>query len=52
MTDIDLAPKGYHLPAFPVPEPAIDEHSYLRHLIDIGMEWRFDAKWRAERCLC
>ena len=47
MTDIDLAPKGYHLPAFPVPA-GFDEHSYLRHLIDIGMEWRFDAKWRNE----
>ena len=21
-----------------------DEHSYLRHLIEIGMEWRFDAR--------
>lgn len=47
MTDIDLAPKGYHLPAFPAPE-GFDEHSYLRHLIDIGMQWRFDAGWRAD----
>lgn len=45
MTEIDLAPKGYHLPAFPVPG-GYDENSYLRHLIDIGMEWRFDADWR------
>lgn len=45
MTDIDLTPKGYHLPAFPVPD-GYDEHSYLRRLIDIGMEWRFDADWR------
>jgi len=45
MTEIDLAPKGYHLPAFPVPA-GYDEHSYLRHLIDIGMEWRYDTQWR------
>ena len=45
MTDIDLAPKGYHLPAFPVPA-GFDENSYLRHLIDIGMEWRFGNDWR------
>ena len=45
MTDIDLAPKGYHLPAFPVPT-GFDEHTYLRHLIDIGMEWRFNADWQ------
>ncbi len=45
MTEIDLSPKGYHLPAFPVPA-GFDEYSYLRHLIDIGMEWRFDADWR------
>ncbi len=45
MTDIDLAPKGYHLPAFPVPA-GFDQHSYLRHLIDIGMEWRYDADWK------
>ena len=45
MTDLDLAPKGYHLPAFPVPK-GFDEHSYLRHLIDIGMTWRFGSDWR------
>ena len=48
MTDIDLKPKGYHLPAFPAPA-GYDEHGYLRHLIDIGMEWRFDADWRGNR---
>jgi len=45
MTDIDLAPKGYHLPVFSVPA-GYDEHSYLRHLIEMGMEWRFGADWR------
>ena len=45
MTDIDLAPKGYHLPAFPVPA-GYDEHTYLRHLIEIGMGWRFGADWQ------
>ena len=47
MTQIDLAPEGYHLPAFPVPD-GYDEHSYLRHLIEIGMEWRFGADWRTD----
>lgn len=47
MTDIDLAPKGYHLPVFPVPA-GFDERSYLRHLIEIGMDWRFGLEWRAE----
>ncbi len=47
MTDIDLAPKGYHLPAFPVPV-GYGEHTYLRHLIEIGMEWRFGADWRQD----
>ena len=47
MTDIDLAPKGYHIPVFPVPE-GFDEHSYLRYLIEMGMEWRFGADWRAD----
>ena len=47
MTDIDLAPKGYHIPVFPVPD-GFDEHSYLRYLIDMGMEWRFGADWRAD----
>ena len=47
MTEIDLAPKGYHLPAFPAPT-GYDQHSYLRHLIDIGMEWRFGRDWRLD----
>ncbi len=47
MTDIDLAPTGYHLPVFPVP-PGFDEHSYLRHLIEIGMDWRYEADWRKD----
>ncbi len=48
MTEIDLAPKGYHLPAFPVPA-GFDERSYLRHLIEIGMEWRFGTNWRSDQ---
>ena len=47
MTDLDLAPKGYHLPAFPVPA-GFDEYSYLRHLVHIGMTWRFDADWLSD----
>ena len=48
MTEIDLNPKGYHLPAFPVPA-GYDEHSYLRHLIEIGMAWRFGEGWRGNK---
>ncbi len=44
MTNIDLAPKGYHLPTFSVPE-AFDEYSYLRHLVHIGMAWRYGEDW-------
>ena len=47
MTDIDLSLTGYHLPVFPVPA-GFDEHSYLRHLIELGMEWRFGADWRTD----
>ncbi len=47
MTDLDLTPKGYHLPVFSVPD-GYDEHSYLRHLIEIGMAWRFGPSWRNE----
>ena len=46
MTDIDLSPKGYHLPVFPVPD-GFDEATYLRHLVEMGMTWRFGADWRA-----
>ncbi len=45
MTDVDLSPKGYHLPIFPTPEP-YDEYTYLKYLVEIGMEWRFGADWR------
>ncbi|MCY4073684.1 MAG: DNA polymerase III subunit alpha [Chloroflexi bacterium] len=47
MTDIDLAPRGYHIPVFPVPD-GFNEYSYLRYLIEMGMEWRFGADWRAD----
>ncbi len=47
MVNIDLAPKGYHLPVFPVPE-GHDENSYLRYLIEMGMQWRFGDDWRAD----
>ena len=45
MTEIDLSPKGYHLPVFPVPD-GFTEGSYLRHLVETGMAWRFDDDWR------
>ena len=46
MTDIDLSPKGYHLPVFPVPD-GFDESTYLRHLVEMGMDWRFGTDWRS-----
>ena len=50
MSQIDLAPEGYHLPVFPVPDD-YDEYSYLRHLIDLGMDWRFGSGWRDDSTL-
>jgi len=45
MTDVDLSPKGYHLPVFPTPAPHT-EASYLRFLVEMGMAWRFGDDWR------
>ncbi len=50
MTDIDLSPKGYHLPIFPVPDPHT-EASYLRFLCELGMDWRFGEGWRNDKVL-
>jgi DNA polymerase-3 subunit alpha len=36
MCEIDLDPKGYHLPPFEVPQ-GYDAESYLRHLVDEGL---------------
>ncbi len=43
MCDINLDRKGYHLPNFPVPD-GFDAQTYLRHLCDIGMGWRFSSQ--------
>ena len=40
MCDVDLEPDGYHLPIFEVPE-GFDAASYLRHLCEEGMKWRY-----------
>ena len=48
MTEIDLEPKGYHLPTFAVPA-GFDEASYLQHLTHIGMTWRFGEGWQREQ---
>ncbi len=37
---IDLSKDGYHLPHFSVPE-GFDEETYLRHLCDKGLQWRY-----------
>ncbi|MCB9452682.1 MAG: DNA polymerase III subunit alpha [Anaerolineaceae bacterium] len=40
MCDVNLDTQGYHLPVFPVPE-GFDAASYLRHLCDKGLRWRY-----------
>lgn len=40
MCDIDLEPKGYHLPIFEVPE-AHTAASFLRQLCEAGLSWRY-----------
>ncbi len=48
MTTIDLSPTGYHLPLFPAPA-GHDQRSYLRHLVELGMEWRFGSDWQRDQ---
>lgn len=43
MCDVDLSTKGYHLPVFPVPGD-YDEASYLRYLVQKGLDWRFQDR--------
>jgi DNA polymerase-3 subunit alpha len=40
MCDVNLDDKSYKLPKFPVPE-GYDAASYLRHLCENGLEWRY-----------
>jgi DNA polymerase-3 subunit alpha len=40
MCELDLDPKGYHLPPFQVP-PGYDAGGYLRHLVDEGLKRRY-----------
>jgi len=40
MCQVDLDPKGYHLPPFDVP-PGYDAESYLRYLVDRGLKKRY-----------
>jgi DNA polymerase-3 subunit alpha len=40
MCEVDLDPRGYHLPPFDVP-PGYDAESYLRHLVDEGLRRRY-----------
>ncbi len=47
--DVDLTPKGYHLPEFSVPEGYTDQ-TYLRKLCDDGIVWRYgEAGAKSER---
>lgn len=43
MCRLDLDMKGYQLPVFPVP-PGHDARSWLRHLCDKGLRWRFGER--------
>lgn len=43
MCDVNLREDGYHLPVFPVPQ-GYDAASYLRHLCEIGMDWRYGER--------
>lgn len=43
MCEVDLDPKGYHLPVFDVPEGYTSE-SYLRHLVDEGIRQRYGER--------
>lgn len=42
MCRYDMPEKEYHFPKFPVP-PGFDAQTYLRHLCEIGMVWRFGS---------
>lgn len=46
MCEVDLDPKGYHLPIFPVPE-GYDAHTYLVYLVEKGLEERY-GEYRAK----
>ncbi|NOZ27542.1 MAG: DNA polymerase III subunit alpha [Chloroflexi bacterium] len=43
MCEVDLDPKGYHLPIFDVPEGFTAE-SYLRHLVEEGIRRRYGER--------
>lgn len=43
MCEVDLDPKGYHLPPFEVP-PGYDAESYLRHLVDEGLKRHYGSQ--------
>lgn len=47
---VDLTSKAYHLPNFPVPDP-FNEKSYLLHLVQKGMDWRYGDRWRQDAVL-
>jgi DNA polymerase-3 subunit alpha len=43
MCEVDLDPKGYHLPPFDVP-PGFTAESYLRHLVEEGLKCRYGER--------
>ncbi|NWG18371.1 MAG: DNA polymerase III subunit alpha [Chloroflexi bacterium] len=43
MCEVSLDKEGYHLPVFPVP-PGYDSGSYLRHLCEKGLRWRYGSQ--------
>jgi DNA polymerase III subunit alpha len=47
MCDVNPEPGGYHLPNFDVPE-GYTADSYLRHLCEKGLVWRYGAERAAD----
>lgn len=41
--DVNLKRDRYHIPKFSVPAP-FDQNSFLKHLTEIGMTWRFPGR--------
>jgi len=50
MCQLDLEMKGYQIPAFPVPA-GHDARSWLRHLCEKGLRWRFGERATGEAAL-
>lgn len=50
MCDVDLSNDVYHFPKFVTPEN-FNEQTYLRHLVKMGMAWRYGSDWESDSVL-